>query len=125
MRSSTNCVDARLREVVERACAVRSASISRVSDRAADGLGRVAEPDRRVAVGGADLEHPLGAQRAHEHAEQLGGLGLDVAEALEPVVEALVVGAAVRVELVQEGLAGGVHQARGLVELGDLARGRA
>ena len=48
---------------------------------------------------------------AHEDAEQLGGLGLDVAQALEAVLVALVVRAAVGVELVEEGLAGLVHQA--------------
>jgi hypothetical protein len=76
-----------------------------------DGLGRVGQPQRRVAVGGAELEHPPRRERAHEHAEQLGRLRLEVAVAREPVLLRRVVLARGGEQGVGDGAAVGVHTA--------------
>src|SRR4029079_17290781 len=52
----------------------------------------------------------LGLQCAHQHAEELGRLRLDVAGPLQPVLERLVVRASRRVQLVQERLPLLVHE---------------
>jgi hypothetical protein len=43
-------------------------------------LGGVSEPDRGVAVGGADLEDAARPHRPNQEGEQLGRFGLDVSE---------------------------------------------
>lgn len=78
-------------------------------DAAARGNNRVGEPERRVAVRGAELKHATGAQRAHEDGEHPRRLGLDVPQALASVLQLGIVLPAVPEELLQEPLQLPVH----------------
>jgi hypothetical protein len=73
------------------------------------GRHRVGEPQRRDAVGGAELEHVARPERPHEQVEQLARLGLEVAEAIEPVGLRRVEPPAALVQLAQDPADGVAH----------------
>lgn len=68
------------------------------------------KPDRRVAVGGSELEQPPRRKRAYQHRQQLGRIRLDVAPAPQTIRLSLIVGPAATVQAVEEFAERLVHQ---------------
>ena len=77
---------------------------------AADAAHGVGQPQRRVAVGGAELQHRSRCGRAHEQRQQLGAVRLDVAQALQPLALSFVVSLAVAMQLLEQGCELLVHR---------------
>ena len=77
MRQLTRSCEAGALEVGARLLGAARVDVQRL-DVAADRLGGVGKPQRRVAVGRADLEDAPGAGGAHEDAEPFRRLRLDV-----------------------------------------------
>ena len=96
-RSSTRSIRP-ARSRFARAAADRSASTSTETTRGR----RFRQPDRRDAVRRPELEDVARADRAYQHVQQRTGLGLDVAQPQQAVLEAGVVLGAAAVELVEQ-----------------------